>query len=255
MEEIRQPLLRMENINKSFSHVQALSGVTIELQHGEVLGLVGDNGAGKSTLIKILSGATLADEGKFFLDGKEVKIHNPGDARRLGIETIYQYFALVDNQPIYINLFMGRPRTKPMLGGLIQRLDKRRMEVESREILEGLKIKIPSMKEFVKNLSGGQKQAVAIGRAVFFNPKILVMDEPTSGLAVKEVDKIHEIIKDFKQKDVSVIFITHRLQSIFSVCDRVIVLRGGKVVENRMISETTLEEVVRAMFGLSRRED
>lgn len=255
MEEIREPLLRMENINKSFSHVQALSGVTLELQHGEVLGLVGDNGAGKSTLIKILSGATLADEGRFFFDGKEVKIHNPGDARRLGIETIYQYFALVDNQPIYINLFMGRPRTKSMLGGLIQRLDKRRMEVESREILEGLKIRIPSMKEFVKNLSGGQKQAVAIGRAVFFNPKILVMDEPTSGLAVKEVDKIHEIIKDFKQKDVSVILITHRLQSIFDVCDRVIVLRGGKVVENRMISDTTLEEVVRAMFGLSRRED
>jgi simple sugar transport system ATP-binding protein len=250
MEEIREPILRMENISKSFSHVQALSEVTIELQHGEVLGLVGDNGAGKSTLIKILSGAILADEGKFVFDGKEVKIHNPGDARRLGIETIYQYFALVDAQPIYINLFMGRPRTKPMLGGLIQRLDKRRMEAESREILEGLKIKIPSMKEFVRNLSGGQKQAVAIGRAVFFNPKILVMDEPTSGLAVKEVDKIHEIIKDFKQKDVSVIFITHRLQSIFAVCDRVVVLRGGKVVENRSIHETTLEQVVKAMFGL-----
>jgi simple sugar transport system ATP-binding protein len=250
MEEIREPLLRMENINKSFSHVQALSGVTLELQHGEVLGLVGDNGAGKSTLIKILSGATLADEGRFFFDGKEVKIHNPGDARRLGIETIYQYFALVDNQPIYINLFMGRPRTKPMLGGLIQRLDKRRMEVESREILEGLKIRIPSMKEFVRNLSGGQKQAVAIGRAVFFNPKILVMDEPTSGLAVKEVDKIHEIIKDFKQKDVSVILITHRLQSIFDVCDRVIVLRAGKVVKNQPIHETSLEHVVKAMFGL-----
>jgi len=240
----------MENISKSFSHVQALCGVTLELHHDEVLGLVGDNGAGKSTLIKILSGALSADEGKLFFNGKEVEINNPGDARELGIETIYQYFALVENQPIYINIFMGRPRTKPLLGGLVHRLDKRRMEDESREILEGLKIKIPSIREMVKNLSGGQKQAVAIGRALFFNPKILVMDEPTSGLAVKEVDKIHEIIQEFKQKGVSVIFITHRLQSIFSVCDRVAVLRGGKVVENQYIHATSLEHVVKAMFGL-----
>jgi ABC-type sugar transport system ATPase subunit len=243
-------LLRMEGISKSFGSVKALQKVTLALNHGEVLGLVGDNGAGKSTLIKILSGAILADEGEIFLEGQKVGIENPQDARNHGIETIYQTFALVGNLPIYLNLFLGRYRVKPILGGLIKILDERRMERESWEILQNLGIHFNSVREKVDHLSGGQRQAVAIGRALFFNPRIIIMDEPTSGLAVKEVEQIHQVIRDFKQKGVSIIFITHRLQSIFTVADRVMVLRAGQKVMEKSIQETTLEEVVRAMFGL-----
>jgi len=243
-------LLKMENISKSFGSVRALQKVDLTLNHSEVLGLVGDNGAGKSTLIKVLSGAIFADEGKIFFEGQEIKIENPQDARNQGIETIYQSFALVGNLPIYLNIFLGRYRIKPVLGGLIKILDEKRMEKESWEILQNLKMHFNSVKEKVDNLSGGQRQAVAIGRALFFNPRILVMDEPTSGLAVKEVEQIHDIIRDFRSKGVSIIFITHRLQSIFAVADRVMVLRSGEMVMEKQIKETTLEEVVRAMFGL-----
>jgi ABC-type sugar transport system ATPase subunit len=243
-------LLRMESISKSFGSVKALHQVNLTLSRGEVLGLVGDNGAGKSTLIKILSGAILADGGEIFLEDRNVGIENPQDARNHGIETIYQTFALVGNLPIYLNLFLGRYRVKPILGGFIKILDEKRMEKESWEILQNLGIHFNSVREKVDHLSGGQRQAVAIGRALFFNPRIIIMDEPTSGLAVKEVEQIHQVIRDFKQKGVSIIFITHRLQSIFTVADRVMVLRAGQKVMEKSIQETTLEEVVRAMFGL-----
>jgi ABC-type sugar transport system ATPase subunit len=243
-------LLRMENISKSFGSVKAIHQVNLTLSRGEVLGLVGDNGAGKSTLIKILSGAILADEGEILLEGQKVGIENPQDARNQGIETIYQTFALVGNLPIYLNLFLGRYRLRPILGGLIKILDEKRMEKESWEILRNLGIHFNSVREKVDHLSGGQRQAVAIGRALFFNPRIIIMDEPTSGLAVKEVEQIHNIINEFKGKGVSIIFITHRLQSIFAVADRVMVLRAGQKVMEKSIQETTLEEVVRAMFGL-----
>ncbi len=240
----------MEQISKSFGSVRALHEVNLELSHGEVLGLVGDNGAGKSTLIKILSGAINADEGRLFFNGREVRIENPQDARNHGIETIYQSFALVGNLPIYLNIFLGRYRLKPILGGLMKILDEKRMEKESWEILQNLKIVFNSVREKVDHLSGGQRQAVAIGRALFFNPRMIIMDEPTSGLAVKEVEQIHDIIREFKNKGVSIIFITHRLQSIFAVADRVVVLRNGQNAMDKKIAETTLEEVVRAMFGL-----
>jgi simple sugar transport system ATP-binding protein len=244
-------LLKMDKISKCFGAVEALQEVTLALNRHEVLGLVGDNGAGKSTLIKILSGAIPMDEGQIFFEDRKVTIGSPLDARNIGIETIYQNFALVGNLPIYLNIFLGRYRVKSTLGGLIKILDVKRMERESREILANLKIHINSVKEKVDHLSGGQRQAVAIGRALFFNPRIIIMDEPTSGLAVKEVEEIHDVIRDFKKKGVSIIFITHRLQSIFAVADRVTVLRGGQKVMERLIAETDLEEVVRAMFGLN----
>ena len=250
MNQRNDELLRMEGISKSFGSVRALQSVTLTLNYGEVLGLVGDNGAGKSTLIKILSGAIPADEGEIFFEGQEINIENPKDARNQGIETIYQNFALVGNLPIYLNIFLGRYRVKSSLGGLIKILDDKRMERESWEILQNLKIHFNSVREKVDHLSGGQRQAVAIGRALFFNPRLIIMDEPTSGLAVKEAEQIHDIIRDFKQKGVSIIFITHRLQSIFAVADRVMVLRGGQTAMEKPIAETTLEEVVRAMFGL-----
>jgi len=251
MNQEQGPLLEMDGISKHYGSVTALEEVNLTLRPGEVLGLVGDNGAGKSTLIKILSGAITADEGRVFFEDKEVRIGNPQDARNLGIETIYQTFALVGNLPIYLNIFLGRYRVKKILGGLINILDEKQMEKESWEILENLKIHFNSVREKVDHLSGGQRQAVAIGRALFFNPRIIIMDEPTSGLAVKEVEQIHDIIRNFKTKGVSIIFITHRLQSIFAVADRVVVLRGGRNAMDKRIPETTLEEVVRAMFGLN----
>lgn len=250
MDSGNDAVLKLDGISKHYGSVTALQKVTLTLRPGEVLGLVGDNGAGKSTLIKILSGAITADEGQIFFEGKAVKIENPQDARNLGIETVYQYFALVENLPIYLNIFLGRYLVKPILGGLINILDDKQMEKETWEILKNLKVHFNSVKEKVNNLSGGQRQAVAIGRALFFNPRIIVMDEPTSGLAVKEVEQIHDIIRDFKTKGVSIVFITHRLQSIFAVADRVMVLRGGQNAMDKRIPETTLEEVVRAMFGL-----
>jgi len=244
-------LLKMEGISKQYGSVTALHEVHLTLRPGEVLGLVGDNGAGKSTLMKILSGAISADRGRIHFDGREVRIENPQSARDFGIETIYQTFALVGNLPIYLNIFLGRYRVRPILGGLIKILDEKKMEKESWEILGNLKIHFNSVREKVDHLSGGQRQAVAIGRALFFNPRVIIMDEPTSGLAVKEVEEIHDIIRNFKTKRVSIIFITHRLQSIFAVADRVMVLRGGQNAMDKPIPETTLEEVVRAMFGLN----
>jgi simple sugar transport system ATP-binding protein len=245
----------MENVSKRYGHIQALKDVNLNLKPMEVLGLVGDNAAGKSTLIKILSGAISADTGQVYFEGNETRIQNPFDARMLGIETIYQNLALVGNLSVYMNIFLGRPRIKSYLWGGIQILDKKRMEKEAWEILGELKLNFDSMREIVDNLSGGQRQAVAIGRALFFNPKVIIMDEPTSGLAVKEVDKIHEIISEFKHKGVSIIFITHRLQSIFAVADRVMVLRRGEKVFDKMLSKTSIEEVVREMFGLKERKE
>ena len=248
-------ILRAENVSKRFGHVQALKDVALSLKPNEVLGLVGDNAAGKSTLIKILSGAIPADTGQFYFEESPVKIQSPLTARELGIETIYQHLALVGNLPIYMNIFLGRPRTKNYLGGMLRILNQKRMEKESWEILKELKLNFDSMRERVSNLSGGQRQAVAIGRALFFNPKIIIMDEPTSGLAVKEVDKIHNIIRDFKNKGVSIIFITHRLQSVFAVADRIMVLRRGEKTFEKMLSDTSIEEVVREMFDLKKRKE
>jgi simple sugar transport system ATP-binding protein len=246
-------LLRMEDITKSYGHVQALDNVNLTLRPNEVLGLVGDNAAGKSTLIKILSGAIRPDAGRIYFEGKEVHIGTPLDARHLGIETIYQNLAVVGNLPVYMNIFLGRLKVRSLFG-LIPVLNRKQMEKDSRKTLGKLKINFTSMKEKVDNLSGGQRQAVAIARSLLFNPKILIMDEPTSGLAVKEVDKIHDIILRFKNKGVSIIFITHRLQSIFAVTDRVMVLRRGVKILDRHLSETTVEEVVRAMFDLKERQ-
>jgi simple sugar transport system ATP-binding protein len=247
-------LLEMKNMSKSYGQVQALKDVDLTLSHQEVLGLVGDNAAGKSTLIKILSGAILADSGRICFENREVKIRTPHDSRQLGIETIYQNLALVGNLPIYTNIFLGRPRVKPFLSKVLRILDRKLMEKESWEILDELKMNFDSMREKVDNLSGGQRQAVAIGRALFFNPKIIIMDEPTSGLAVKEIDKIHEIIRRFRERGVSIIFITHRLQSVFAVAGRVMVLRRGEKVLDKVLAETSVEEVVREMFNLKERK-
>jgi ABC-type sugar transport system ATPase subunit len=239
----------MENIKKNYGHVEALKGVDLTLEGGEILGLVGDNAAGKSTLIKILSGAVPLTSGEIYLDGNRVEINGPADSRNLGIETVYQQFALVDNLAIYCNVFLGRMAMKKWFG-ILPVLDKERMQKDTLEVLNRMAIRFDSVKRLVSDLSGGQRQAVAIARAISFNPRILILDEPTSGLAVKEVQKIEEIVIHFKEKGISVILISHRLESVFNTADRILVLRAGAKVMDEKTRNITSKDVVEKMFGL-----
>lgn len=247
-------MLTMQSIRKNYGHVEALKDVDLTLNAGEILGLVGDNAAGKSTLIKILSGAVSPTSGSIRLDGRKVEIATPADARRLRIETVYQQFALVDNLTIYCNVFLGRLPTRRLLG-LIPLLDKERMQEGTREVLKRMDIRFDSVKRVVSDLSGGQRQAVAIARAISFDPRILILDEPTSGLAVKEVHNIEEIVLNFKTKGIAVILISHRLESIFKTADRIVVLRAGTKVMDERKERITSRDVVEKMFGMESESD
>ena len=218
----------MEDISKSFGAIKSLDQVNLTLRAGEVLGLVGDNGAGKSTLSKMLSGALVPDSGRIVLDGPEVRFASPADARRERVEMVYQDLSLCDTVDVAGNLLLGREPKRRILG--VPLMDKRKMHAEAARMLEHLGIRMPSTRLKVENLSGGQRQSIAIGRAVSFDPLVLIMDEPTAALAVAEVDAVLDLIKTVSAKGVSVILITHRLQDLFVVCDRIMVLYEGRNV-------------------------
>ena len=237
----------LRGIRKSYGTIEALRGVDLDLAPGEILGLVGDNAAGKSTLAKILSGAEMPDEGRIHIDGEEVHFRSPVDARRRHIEMAYQDLSLCDTIDVAGNLFLGREPRRRMLG--VPFLDRHRMHVEAAEALRGLDIRVSSTRLPVANLSGGQRQSIAIGRAVSFGPRVLILDEPTSALAVAEVEAVLSLIKRVAKRDVSVILITHRLQDIFRVCDRVMVMYEGTIVAGRAIDETDLDELVKLIVG------
>jgi ABC-type sugar transport system ATPase subunit len=222
-------IVEMRNIKKSFGAVQALRGVDLRLRPGEVLGLVGDNAAGKSTLMKVLSGAYIPDEGEIFIEGKKAHITDPKDARWLGIEMVYQDFALANNLDVAANVFLGREVARAHLGP-IRVMDKRHMEQETQRLLDRLKIDIASVRLKVENLSGGQRQAVAIGRATAFNAKIIIMDEPTASLGVAAIGKVLDLVRELKTQGCSIIIISHRLEDIYQVSDRLMVLRHGRKV-------------------------
>ena len=241
------PILTVSNVNKHFGGVKALSNINIELYRGEILGLVGDNGAGKSTFLKILTGAYRPDGGRLFFEGKEVVLHSPYDSRELGIEMVYQHLALCRKLDIPSNLFLGRELTRPFFG-LVHFLRKKRMEKMAVETLNSLRIEIKDHREIVNNLSGGQQQAVAIGKAIRFNPKVVLMDEPTANLAVREASKVLELMVSLKNRRMSIVFVTHRLSDIFEVADRVFILKGGEKVDCRKIHDLDQEELVKLMF-------
>jgi len=241
----KDPVVKMVNISKNFGAVKALQDVNFELYPNEVLGLVGDNGAGKSTLMKILAGAYPPSKGEIFIEGEKVNFTSPADAINKGIQMIYQDLAVADNIDVAGNIFLGRELEKKVLGGFTRIIDKRMMEKLAWESLERVKINIKSIRAKVETLSGGQRQAVAIARAISAKAKIIIMDEPTAALGVRETHELLEVIRDLKEKGIAIIFISHRLENIFEVGDRVIVLRGGKRIGNRKIKNTTMEEVRR----------
>ena len=243
------PVVKMQGIIKNFGPVQALCGVDLQLARQEVLGVVGDNGAGKSTLMKVLTGVYQPDAGQIFLEGRPVHFSSPEDSRTAGIEMVYQDLALAGNLSVDGNIFLGREIGQRYLGGLIKLLDHKAMADQASRLLERLRIDIKSVRYPVETLSGGQRQAVAIARSSGFDAKIVIMDEPTAALAVKEVSKVLDLIRGLKDHNVAVILISHRLQDIFAVCDRVVVLRQGQEVGNRPTARTSMDEVVALITG------
>lgn len=240
---LTEPRISLKGITKTFGSHQALRGVDLDIFPGECLGLVGDNAAGKSTLTKVISGTYIPDGGTITMDGEAVRFSGPADARHRNIEMVFQDLSLCDHIDVVGNLFLGREITKGPF------LDRPTMLAEARKMLDALEIRIPRLTAKVEKLSGGQRQAIAIARAASFNPKVLIMDEPTSALAVAEVEAVLSLINRVKAKGVSVILITHRLQDLFRVCDRIAVMYEGTKVAERQIGETSLEDLVKLIVG------
>lgn len=249
MENTREPLLRVVNVTKRFGGLTAVDQVSLEIRQGEVVALLGDNGAGKSTLIKAISGVYQPDEGEFIFDNEAVSFDTPREARDAGIETIYQDLALAENLDVGSNIFLGREVKHKYLGGLIRTLDRKKMRDESSNILSRLDIKIPSLTEQIRNLSGGQRQAVAIARSIYWNAKLMIMDEPTAALGVHEQRKVLTLVKTLRDQGVPVIIISHNMQDVFEVADRIIVMRRGRKVGELIAKQTKSEEVVGLMLG------
>lgn len=239
-----EPRLRLQGIGKSFGAVRALSGVDFEVYDGEVVGLVGDNGAGKSTLIKTISGVGPADEGEIFVQGQPVKITNPNIATRLGIQTVYQDLALCDNLDVVSNLFLGREELAP-LGGL----KENDMEKRGLAVLQTLNVKLPSIRATVAQLSGGQRQSIAVAKSILRNAAVVLLDEPTAALGVAQTRQVLQLIRRLREQGLAVVVISHNLADVFEVVDRVIVLRLGKRVGTFVVKDTTPEQIVAAITG------
>lgn len=240
----RVPALSLRGIRKGFGAVQALRGVDLDVFGGECLGLVGDNAAGKSTLSKVMSGAVLPDAGSIALAGQPVRFTGPADARARGVEMVYQDLSLCDTVDVAGNLFLGREHTRAL--GL---LDKPRMRREGRAMLDALGIRLPDLRASVASLSGGQRQCIAIARAAAFGPRVLLLDEPTSALAVAEVEAVLALIRRVTAQGVAVVLVTHRLQDLFRVCDRIAFMYEGAKIAERPAASTTLDEVVSLIVG------
>jgi simple sugar transport system ATP-binding protein len=236
------PVVAMTDIWKSFGAVRALRGVDLKVMPGETLGLLGDNAAGKSTLMKILTGVYQPDRGIIEVNGQRVDFPSPKESRELGIEMIFQTFALAENLDIRSNIFLGREVQRRYLGGLVKTLDQRHMTRETLRVLRSLDLEMnPRLK--VRRLSGGQRQVVAIGRALAFDARLIIMDEPTANLAVGKVEKLLELTKKLHELGVAVIVISHRLDEVFAVADRMQVMRQGRVV-GRFVKGEVSEQAV-----------
>jgi len=233
------PLVQMKDVCISFGGVKAVDHVSIDLYPGEVVGLLGHNGAGKSTLIKILSGAYKMDSGEIWIDGKKANIHSPRDSRDHNIETIYQTLALADNLDAASNLFLGRELTTPL--GFV---DDDRQEAETRKIMARLNPNFKKLKEPVSGLSGGQRQSVAIARAVYFKAKILIMDEPTAALGVHETQMVADLIQELKAQGLGIFLISHDTREMMELCDRVSVMKNGQMIGTERVEDVTEDDIL-----------
>jgi ABC-type sugar transport system ATPase subunit len=243
-DETSSPYLSGRGLTKSFGHVRALQNVDIDIFENEILAIVGDNGAGKSTLTKILSGVHPPDSGEILINGQPVRMANPHVARELGIATVFQNLALVDVRDVAANLFLGR---EPTRGRYF--VDRKKMLEGARQIVADLRVNIPVITAEVGQLSGGQRQSIAIGRATSQQGRIIIMDEPTAALGVKESRKVLDLILRLKMNGNGVVVISHNMRHVFSVADRMIVLRRGRVVGVRRKEETTPDEIVKLIVG------
>ena len=233
------PLVEMTNIHKRFGGVHAVNGVSIDLNPGEVVGVLGHNGAGKTVLMKALSGAIPCDTGEIRINGEKVRIESPRDARKHGIETIYQTLALADNLDAPGNLFLGRE-----IMTRYGTLNDRAMENEARKVIARLNPNFENITDAVKNMSGGQRQSVAIARAIYFNAKILIMDEPTAALGPQETAMVSDLIKQLKSEGIGIFLISHDLHDVFDLSDRVSVIKNGKLIGTRRTKDVTKDEVL-----------
>ncbi len=243
----REPVLEVRGVTKRFGALVVLRGIDMVLRQGEVLGLVGDNGAGKSTLVKILCGFHQQDAGDVLVGGERVRFHSVEDARAHGIETVYQDLALIPQLPVYQNLFLGH---ELMRLGPLRILDKREMRKLSRQYLDDINVNVPSVEAEAEQLSGGQRQAVAVARAVRAAPKILLLDEPLAAMGSRESRLIIDLVKDLAASGrVSIIVIDHNYAHLFELCDRINVLQGGRITVDQQVHETSLEELTELMIS------
>jgi len=246
-----EEVLRTEHVSKSFGRVTALRDASIQLGKGEVLGLLGDNGAGKSTLMKILTGFHKPDSGKLYFQGKEIELRSVSHARGLGIEPVYQDLALINELSVYRNMFLQR---EIMYGGVLRILNDGAMRAYARDHLDQMGVNIPSVDVEISRLSGGQRQAIAVARSVYTNAKVLLLDEPTAAMGVRESAIILNLIRRLKEKgEVSIIIVAHNYAHIFDVCDRVNLLQNGEITFDRRTAETSVEELMNLVLHELRR--
>ena len=243
------PLVEMRDMRVSFGGVHAVDGVTVDLYPGEIVAIVGGNGAGKSTLIKTLSGAQRPDSGQIFFNGEPVHIHTPRDAKDLGVETIYQTLALADNIDAPSNVFLGREMLTP-----IGDLDDAAMEDATRTVMARLNPKFKNFKVPVESLSGGQRQSVAIAKAVYFNAKVMIMDEPTAALGPAETEQVRALIRQLKQEGIGIFLISHDIHDVFDLADRISVMLTGHLVGTVKKTDVTMDQVL-AMIIIGKKPD
>ncbi|MGA1837653.1 ATP-binding cassette domain-containing protein [Herbiconiux sp. 11R-BC] len=239
--------LRIEGISKHFDGVVAIKHFDLQVRPGEIVALVGDNGAGKSTLVKIISGLFPPSAGQIYLNGEQVTFKDASDARGKGVEVVYQDLALVDNQPVYMNMFLGRE----LVRGPLRILDRKTMAQRTQTMIDELDVRIPSPRSNIKALSGGQRQGIAIARATHYAKGLVLMDEPTAALGVAETAKVEETILKLKARGAAVLIVSHNLDQVFRIADTVTVLRRGTQVATRALADTSRNEIVSYITGLA----
>lgn len=245
----QKPILRLQGISKQFGAVKALTEVDFEVYPAEVVALVGDNGAGKSTLVKIISGVYQSDAGRFFFDEREVAVNNPHDAAALGIETVYQDLALCDNLDVVANLYLGREQIRSLVPNFLKTMNEVSMEQAAKKVIRDLHVNLPSVRTPIATLSGGQRQSVAVARAVMWNSQVVLLDEPTAALGVEQTRQVKELIKRLREHGLGVVVISHNLADVFDVSDRIIVLRLGRRVATFDTRNVKPEKVVAVITG------